>query len=105
MKLHAAPFQPREDVSMGNAVPLVGCYGGNVLWITSDDVDAVHSEATLRATQARALSAALSTVSLDDDGVASTLRAAMEAIDTLLSDALGLYEYAHKLSEPPRRPV
>lgn len=84
----------RKNVSR----PLTGCCASGVLWMASDDVTDVFDEASMRAEQARDLAAAIqASEELSGSDDAGVLRSAMGVISTLLSDAMGLYGYAHEL--------
>ncbi|WP_431820226.1 hypothetical protein [Burkholderia sp. F1] len=81
-----------------NFPPLTGYCDARVLLMHGGDVTDVFDEATIRATQARDLAAAIETaVETGSSGDAAVFRSAMSAITTLLSDAIGLYGYAHDM--------
>lgn len=79
-----------------NIRPLTGCCDSRVLWMSSDDVTDVIDEASIRAAQARDLAAAMqASEALTASHGLEVLRSAMNAITTLLSDAIDLYGYAY----------
>ena len=86
------------------AVPCLGV--DQVLWAMGGDANAMHNEAELRLDTARALAQAFCLVDAHEGGT-EILAGAMGALAVLMSDAMALYEAAHKArnrgqSPPPQ---
>lgn len=83
------------------AVPCIG--PDQVLWAMGGDANAMHNEAELRLDAAKSLAQAFCLVDAHEGGT-EILAGAMGALHVLMSDAMALYEAAHKSRGKGTRP-